>query len=62
MSFSKDRHRLEYNSDTDIVSPSGTSSSGQERTDTIRKTQLRGSDNDNDCSAHYSEIKSLEQK
>ncbi|XP_054087020.1 uncharacterized protein LOC105215046 isoform X2 [Zeugodacus cucurbitae] len=57
MSF-KDRHGIECNSDTDIVSPSGTSSSGQERTGTIRKTQLRGSDNDNDSNTHYSDIKS----
>ncbi|XP_036232536.2 uncharacterized protein Cngl isoform X2 [Bactrocera oleae] len=61
MSVSKDRHEIECNSDTDIVSPSGTSSSGRERTGTIRKMQ-RGSDNDNNSNAHYSDFKSPVQK
>ncbi|XP_039960543.1 uncharacterized protein LOC120774809 isoform X2 [Bactrocera tryoni] len=61
MSVSKDRHGIECNSDTDIVSPSGTSSSERERTGTIRKTQQHGSINDNDSNAHYSDFKSSTQ-
>ncbi|XP_018789830.1 PREDICTED: uncharacterized protein LOC108969525 [Bactrocera latifrons] len=61
MSVSKDRHGIECNSDTDIVSPSGTSSSERERTGTIRKTQQHGSINENDSNTHHSNFKSSTQ-
>ncbi|XP_036346451.1 uncharacterized protein LOC118755730 [Rhagoletis pomonella] len=61
MSFAKDHRAADGNSDMDIVSPSGTSSSGQERTGAISKSQLRSADDDN-STIIYSNIKSPEQR
>lgn len=63
MSFATaERHGVECNTDTDVVSPSGTSSSGQERAGIIIKSRPHMSDDDNDSNVIYPDIKSPDQK